>query len=203
LFAHQLSQAWIDMRGIRDDFMREKHCDYFENSRRATYIHREYATRNPLGYIGYAHDCWGHSAGDGPTTPPIQVEGRRQSFLGYAARGAPYGPDDGTLAGSAALSSLPFAPEIVMPVVRRLVTQDGAIFGRRVLASGFNATVPCDDKQGWISSGELGFDQGLIVMMIENHRSDLLWALGRDNAYVRTGLQRAGFRGGWLERPAR
>ena len=47
LFIHQFSHAWIDFRGIRDRFMREKRCDYFENSRRATYVQREYATRNP------------------------------------------------------------------------------------------------------------------------------------------------------------
>jgi len=47
LFVHHFSHAWIDFRGIRDRFMREKRSDYFENSRRAVYIHREYAQRNP------------------------------------------------------------------------------------------------------------------------------------------------------------
>jgi hypothetical protein len=32
---HHFSHAWIDFRGIRDRFMREKHSDYFENSRHA------------------------------------------------------------------------------------------------------------------------------------------------------------------------
>ncbi|HWG35679.1 MAG TPA: glucoamylase family protein, partial [Gemmatimonadaceae bacterium] len=52
LFIHQFSHAWIDFRGIRDRFMREKRCDYFENSRRATMVQREYARRNPHGFIG-------------------------------------------------------------------------------------------------------------------------------------------------------
>ncbi len=198
LFIHQLSHAWIDLRGIRDRFMREKDCDYFDNSRRATYIHREYATRNPLGFAGYAQDCWGHSAGEGPMAAPVEIGGRRQVFFGYAARGVPYGPDDGTLAGPAALGSVAFAPEIVLPAVRRLAARAGAPAGGAVLASGFNATVAAEYPAGWLSAGRLGFDQGLIVMMIENHRSGLPWRIGRDCAYLREGLRRAGFEGGWL-----
>ena len=124
LFIHQFSHAWIDFRGIRDRFMREKDCDYFENSRRATYVQREYATRNPRGFAGYDADCWGFSAGDGPSAEPRLVAGRRQSFYGYAARGAPYGPDDGTIAGSSTLSSLVFAPEIALPALRRMAARE-------------------------------------------------------------------------------
>ncbi len=198
LFIHQLSHAWIDFRGIRDRFMREKKIDYFENSRRATYVHREYATRNPLGFEGYAHDCWGHSAGDGPTVAAIEIDGRKQSFFGYAARGAPNGPDDGTLAGTAALGSLVFAPEIVLPVVRKLAARGGASPGRTVLASGFNATVPGSRAGGWLSADQVGFDQGLVTLMIENHRSGLVWRIGRGCGYIREGLRRAEFSGGWL-----
>src|SRR5262245_56507195 len=43
LFTHQLSHLWVDFSGIQDEFMREHGSDYFENSRRATYIHQEYA----------------------------------------------------------------------------------------------------------------------------------------------------------------
>jgi len=71
-----------------------------------------------------------------------------------------------------------------------------------VLASGFNATVPAGDAGGWLSAGQLGFDQGLILMMIENHRSGLPWRIGRNCAYLREGLRRAGFSGGWLRGPA-
>ncbi len=59
LFVHQFSHAWIDFRGIQDRFMREKRCDYFENSRRATLIQREYAQRNPNEFAGYDEHCWG------------------------------------------------------------------------------------------------------------------------------------------------
>ncbi len=53
LFIHQFLHAWIDFRGIQDRFMREKRCDYFENSRRATEVQREYARRNPHEFAGY------------------------------------------------------------------------------------------------------------------------------------------------------
>ena len=202
LFIHQFSHAWIDFRGIQDRFMREKGCDYFENSRRATYVQREYATRNPRGFVGYGDDCWGLSAGDGPSVAPQTVAGRQQAFYGYAARGVPYGPDDGTVAGSATLTSLVFAPEIVLPAVRTLYAQATRGEGRLLRASGFNATVNApeaeSEPEGWIAHGEFGLDQGLIVLMLENYRSGLLWRLGRTCPYIQRGLRRAGFTGGWL-----
>jgi hypothetical protein len=198
LFIHQFSHAWIDFRGIRDAFMREKDCDYFENSRRATYVQREYSMRNPGSFAGYGADCWGLSAGDGPQADARQIAGRNQSFYGYAARGVPYGPDDGTLCASATLSSLVFAPELVLPALRTLASRAGANYTNLLSASGFNPTVSEDGANGWISQGEFGLDQGMIVLMIENYRSGLPWRLGRSNPFVRTGLRRAGFKGGWL-----
>jgi hypothetical protein len=199
LFVHQFSHAWIDFRGIRDAFMREKRCDYFENSRRATYVQREYAIRNPRSFEGYSADYWGLSAGDGPSVPPCLVACRRQAFYGYAARGVPYGPDDGTISASALLSSLAFAPEIVLPALRALVAcgppEDDLACIR---ASGINRTVEGAGTGEWISEGTFGLDQGMIVLMIENYRSGLLWRLGRANTRLRLGLRRAGFRGGWL-----
>ena len=198
LFTHQFSHAWIDFRGIRDRFMREKDCDYFENSRRATYVQREYAIRNPRSFVGYGEDCWGLSAGDGPSAPPQRVAGRLQSFYGYAARGVPFGPDDGTIAGPSTLASLVFAPEIVLPVLRGLQACGPGSDGAAIRASGFNATTEAASREGWISAGEFGLDQGLSVLMIENFRSGLPWRLGRSNPCIRAGLHRAGFKGGWL-----
>lgn len=205
LFIHQFSHAWIDFRGIRDHFMREKRCDYFENSRRATYVQREYAIRNPHSFTGYDEDDWGLSAGDGPSTPRQQVAGCRQSFYGYAARGVPWGPDDGTISGPAVLSSLPFAPEIVLPALRKLQSRGDDVLAR---ASGYNNTVRVEEATDgatkppsaaqWISEGRFGLDQGMIVLMVENLRSGLPWRLLRDSKPIRTGLHRAGFRGGWL-----
>lgn len=195
LFVHQFSHAWIDFRGIRDRFMREKHCDYFENSRRATYVQREYAIRNPRGFSGFDGHRWGLSAGDGPGMTPRIIAGRRQAFYGYAARGVPYGPDDGTLSGPSILASLVFAPEIALPAVRALLACGPAAEARMVHASGFNASTR---PACWISEGEFGLDQGMIVLMVENFRSGLPWRLMRACPHIRMGLRRAGFRGGWL-----
>ena len=198
LFIHQYSHAWIDFRGIRDAFMREKDSDYFQNSRRATQVHREYAIRNPGGFVGYGADCWGLSAGDGPTANRRRIAGRRQSFYGYAARGVPYGPDDGTICASSVVSSLVFAPELVLPALRALWSRNGCNDATFIRASGFNPTVTEGGPNGWVSPGEFGLDQGMIVLMIENYRSGLPWRLGRANPFVRAGLRRAGFTGGWL-----
>jgi hypothetical protein len=198
LFIHQFSHAWIDFRGIRDCFMREKNCDYFENSRRATYVQREYAMRNPGSFTGYGGDCWGLSAGDGPQATARCIAGRHQTFYGYAARGVPYGPDDGTVCPSAILSSLVFAPELALPALRALWSRSVSDDATCIHASGINATVDEAGPHGWVSPGQFGLDQGMIVLMIENHRSGLPWRLGRVNPIVRAGLCRAGFKGGWL-----
>jgi hypothetical protein len=202
LFVHEFSHAWIDFRGLRDRFMREKNCDYFENSRRATQVQRQYAIRNPRCFAGYGQDCWGLSAGDGPSVPPQRVAGRQQAFYGYAARGVPWGPDDGTITGSSVVASLVFAPDIALPALRLMFNRPTGGKGRSVHASGFNATAGADVTEGgnagWISEGEFGLDQGMIVLMIENFRSGLLWRLTRNIPYLRAGLKRAGFSGGWL-----
>ena len=46
--------------------MREHGLDYFENSRRATYVQQEYARRNPNEWEGYSEVCWGLTACEGP-----------------------------------------------------------------------------------------------------------------------------------------
>jgi hypothetical protein len=198
LFVHQFSHAWIDFRGIRDRFMREKRCDYFENSRRATCVQREYAQRNPNGFVGYGEDCWGLSACDGPSDERPEVSNEPRRLFGYAARGVPYGPDDGTLAGSAALASLPFAPDVAMRAVRSMSARYPELLSGQRYASSFNPTVAGADQRAWVSSGHYGLDQGIVVMMIENHRTQLIWRLMRGCPSITTGLRRAGFRGGWL-----
>jgi hypothetical protein len=200
LFIHQFSHVWVDFRGIRDPFMREKRSDYFENSRTATYIHREYAIRNPGGYKGYGENHWGFSAGEGPGVTTMEVGGAVRRFFNYVARGAPFGPDDGTIHPSVIFGSLPFAPEIAMPAIRQLCEQNARISQEFCVPNGLNATMPGPDEQGWISEGQFGLDQGLTVLMIENYRTGFVWNLTRERRYFCEGLQRAGFSGGWLER---
>ena len=118
LFTHQLSHMWVDFRGIRDEFMRQHDSDYFENSRQATFMQQEYAIRNPMNFVGYGEYCWGFTANDGPGWVTRVVGGVKRQFFDYIARGAPFGPDDGTVAPWVVIASLPFAPEIVIPTVR-------------------------------------------------------------------------------------
>ena len=120
-FTHQLSHIWIDFRGIQDVFMRAKGMDYFENSRRATYVQQQYAIDNPLKFRGYDKCCWGITASDGPGPETIKVNGIERQFFDYVARGVPYGPDDGTIAPWAVVASLPFAPEIVLPTIDHFI----------------------------------------------------------------------------------
>ena len=198
LFVHQYSHAWIDFRGIRDRFMREKRCDYFENSRRATLVQREYAQRNPSEFSGYDEHCWGLTACDGPSDELPDVTGEPRRFFGYAARGVPYGPDDGTVAGWASLASLPFAPEIALDAARNMHRRYPEMLSESRYASGFNPSLATADHRAWVSRGHFGLDQGILVMMIENHCSGLIWRLMRACPYMRAGLRHAGFRGGWL-----
>ncbi|MEO8558999.1 MAG: glucoamylase family protein [Rhodospirillales bacterium] len=198
LFLHHYSQAWIDFAGIRDQFMREKKSDYFENSRRAALVQREYARRNPYGFAGYGKDCWGITACDGPGFTTLTIGGRERRFLGYAARGVPFGPDDGTIDPCATLASLPFTPELSLSALRHFCTHYPDMIRRSRLPSGFNPSFPGGSAAGWISQGSFGLDQGIVVLMIENYRSGLIWRLMRRCPYIGQGLRRAGFTGGWL-----
>jgi hypothetical protein len=98
--------------------MREKGFDYFENSRRATYVQQQYAIRNPKKFKGYEENCWGITASDGPGPATQKLNGKQMKFYDYVARKIPHGPDDGTIAPWAAIASLPFAPEIVLPALK-------------------------------------------------------------------------------------
>ena len=200
LFIHQLPQLWLDLRGIQDEFMRAKGIDYFENSRRATLVQQQYAIRNPGGWKHYGENCWGITASDGPGPKTLRVEGVERQFFGYVARGVPFGPDDGTVAPWAVVSSLPFAPAIVLPTIRHF----SALRLRERNSYGFKATFnPTYPKKvgtpyGW-TSGHLGLNQGPIVLMIENYRTGFPWQLMRNCPYVIQGLRRAGFTNGWLD----
>lgn len=200
LFIHQLSHIWLDLRGIQDDFMRRHALDYFENSRRATYIQQAYAIRNPHNFAGYDQWAWGITASAGPGPADHEINGVQRHFYGYLARGIPYGPDDGTLSPWAVVASLPFAPEIVLPTLQNFIRTYPEMRNQYGFVCSFNPTFP-NGEHGWVAGGYYGLDQGPVVLMIENYRSGLLWRLMRRCAPIVTGLRRAGFSGGWLGRP--
>lgn len=201
LFTHQFSHLWIDFRRIQDDFMRAHGSDYFENSRRATYVQREYAKRNPHGFKGYSEVCWGLTACEGPGPTERILDGVKRVFFDYVARGVPDGPDDGTLAPWAVVASLPFAPEIVVPALEHFNEIEVGVEHPYGLEATFNPTFPDEAGRGcgWLSPWHFGINQGPIVLMIENHRTEFLWRLMRSCPYVVEGLRRAGFNGSWLK----
>lgn len=214
LFGHQYSHMFIDFRGIQDAWMRGQSAkmgetlDYFENSRRAVYAQQKYAHDNPGGWAGYSSEVWGLTACDGPGDFTTTIEGRERTFYSYSARG-PGERDDGTIAPTAAASSIAFAPEIVVPCIKAMKRHYGrALYTEWGFLDAFNPTLKSYegelkhgkfvDDLGWFADDYLGIDQGPIVIMTENHRNELVWWHMREEPNIRRGLEVAGFTGGWL-----
>jgi hypothetical protein len=201
----------VDFRGLKDSYMRNKGIDYFENSRRATYAQRAYAIANPEGWKDYGKDIWGVTACDGPADVNRFFNGKMRKFISYAGRGMGGAQtyDDGTIAPYASGSSIAFAPEIVVPALRAMKQRYGAeVYGRYGFFS-FNPSFTYDDvKQthgrvvpglGWVDIDQLGIEQGPLVAMLGNYRSEIVWKTTRRSEWLQRGLRRAGFSGGWLD----
>ncbi|MCI0690418.1 Tat pathway signal protein [candidate division KSB1 bacterium] len=202
LFGHQYSHCWIDFRGIQDDYMRAKGIDYFENSRRATYAQQAYGKENPNQWRDYSENIWGWTACDGPKGIKLEIDGKQREFRTYWARGvsADWVGDDGTIAPTAAGGSVAFAPEICIPTLKAMRAKyDTLLFKEYGFLDSFNPSfITPETLNGWFDDDYLGIDQGPIVVMIENLRNDFVWNVMKKNKYIVTGLQRAGFTGGWL-----
>lgn len=199
LFIHQMSHCWVDFRGIRDTPMRQHDSDYFENSRRATMAQRAYCKRNSAKWEGYGQNCWGISASDGPGPCTKSINGKDRRFWSYRARGVPFGPDDGSISPWAAVASIPFAPQEVLEAIHHFEKMDF----RDVDAYGYETTINqsylSSVRKFWVSNRHIGINQGPVILMIENHLTGLIWELMRDCEPLVRGLQRAGFKGGWLK----
>lgn len=216
LFGHQYSEAWVDFRGIRDAWSRAHDLDYVENGRRAVYAQRAYAMADPAHWKGYGANLWGLTACNGPGDITLNLRGLgTRKFDGYTARGAglDYISDDGTIAPTAAAGSIAFAPELVLPALQAMKARYGDdVYDRYGFVDAFNPSLDTDLSpkegrvvrgKGWFDTLHIGIDQGPIVLMVENWRSGFVWRVMRKNPYIRKGLQRAGFTGGWLEQDAK
>lgn len=189
LFGHQFSHAFIDYRGLVDGYMKEKGIDYFENSRRATLVQQQYGIENPHGWVGYDSLCWGVTACDGPGD---KFNFDDKVFLGYAGRGASGADynyfDDGTIAPYASLSSLPFAPQIVLPTIKSIIKRNNpGIWGKYGFYDAFNHTA------GWVNDDFIGIAQGPMLIMIENFRTGLVWDYVMKDPVIQEGLHKLGF----------
>ena len=172
LFLSQYPFLGIDPRGLTD-----AHADYHAQARAHALVNRHHCLTNPHGHAGYGPACWGLTASDDPS--------------GYIAH-APT-EDTGTITPTAALSSLPYAPDEAMPVLRHLHDDLGdRLFGEAGFVDAFHP------GSGWVAEARLAIDQAPIVIGLENHRSGLIWDLvsGRDE--VRRGLTALGFRAPYL-----
>jgi len=210
LFGHQYTETWVDFRGIRDAWGRAHDLDYAQNGRLATLAQRAYAIANPGHWTGYGAEVWGLTASDGPGDVTVSSPQGVRRFSAYMARGAGLDEinDDGTIAPTAAGGSIAFAPSVVLPALMAMKQRYGKyIYDRYGFVDAFNLSfhgTPTAGNTypgfGWADNQQLGIDQGPILLMIENWRSGLVWKVMKKNPYIRRGLERAGFTGGWLER---
>ncbi len=173
LFFTHYSFCGLDPRGLKD-----RYADYWNLCVRHVQINREHCVRNPNGHPGYGADCWGLTASDDPD--------------GYDAH-APDN-DNGTISPTAALSSMPYAPQDVMQAMRGFLSRHGdRAWGPFGFVDAFS------EKRDWYARTILAIDQGPIVVMIENHRSALLWKLFMRVPEIQAGLRRLGFTSPWLD----
>lgn len=167
LFFSHYSFLGLDPRGLSD-----RYADYSLQNTAHARINHAHCTINPHGHRGYGPGCWGLTACDGDQ--------------GYDA----FSPtnDKGVIAPTAALSSMPYTPAESMTALRHFYSHmDGRLWRDFGLADSFNSS------RDWIAEGHLAIDQGPIVVMIENHRSGLLWKLFMRCPEVEIGLRRLGF----------
>ncbi|MBJ3777611.1 glucoamylase family protein [Acuticoccus mangrovi] len=158
--------------GIDPDGLRDAYADYGEQVRAHVAINRAYCIDNPGRHAGYGPACWGLTASDSPA--------------GYAAHSPTN--DLGVISPTAAVASLPFAPEAAMAALRHFVEDRGAaLWGPYGLADAFAPAT------GWVAPATLAIDQGPIVVMIENYRTGLVWQLMMSAPEVAAGLRRLGF----------
>lgn len=189
LFAHQYSFMWLNPNGLVDAYMKKKGIDYAENSRRATYVNREYAIVNPMKWAGYDSLSWGFTACDGPESK-YNYDGK--IFFGYAPRGSSGLDstefDDGTIAATAAGGSIPFAPEICIPTLMNLkdIYGGAGVWGKYGFVDAFNPTA------NWVDKDYLGLDQGPIIIMIENYYNGFVWKYFMKDEIVQKGLRTLG-----------
>lgn len=167
-FAHY-SYLGFDPRGKKDAF-----CNYFVRNRNHALIQQAYSLINPEQHEGYSADCWGLTACDGPN--------------GYSAHDIYPSNDDGTIAPTAALASMPYAPQECMAALRHFYRAQGEqLWGAYGFYDAFNL------DQNWFATSYLAIDQGPIISMIENHRTGLLWQVFMQNPEIATALQAIGF----------
>lgn len=168
-FAHY-SYMGFDPRGIKDT-----HTNYYQHNKKHSLVNRAYCIANPENHQHYSADCWGLTASDDP-------------LVGYLAHEPTSGGDNGTITPTAALSSMPYTPAESLAALKHFYRVHGEkLFGPMGFYDAFNL------DQNWYASSTLAIDQGPIICMIENYRSELLWNLFMSNPEIQPALDAIGF----------
>ena len=167
LFFSHYSFLGLDPRGLSDAY-----ASYWEQNVAHSKINYEYCKANPKGYAGYSDECWGLTASDIPK--------------GYTASSPTN--DKGTIAPTAALSSMPYTPQESLKALRYFYYVLGdRLFDEYGFHDAFNLS------SFWFAPSYIAIDQGPIVIMIENYRTGLLWDCFMKNTDVQAGLDKLGF----------
>jgi hypothetical protein len=167
LFFSHYSFLGLSPKGLKD-----RYADYWEQNQNHTLINRAYCIDNPRNFKGYGENCWGLTASD--------------NHEGYNA----HSPDNdhGVITPTAALSSFPYTPEYSMQALRHFYYNLGdKIWSEYGFVDAFN------ESKNWYAKSHLAIDQGPIIVMIENHRSGLLWDLFMSCPEVQHGLRKLDF----------
>ncbi|WP_276374194.1 glucoamylase family protein [Chryseolinea sp. H1M3-3] len=168
LFWSHYSFLGLDPRNLKDDY-----ADYWEHNKNHTLINRQYCMENPKGYKGYGENCWGLTAS--------------YSINGYAAH-SPV-EDLGVISPTAALSSFPYTPDESMKVLRHLYDDLGEkVFGEYGFYDAFS------EQYNWYPTRYLAIDQGPAIVMMENHRSGLIWKLFMSAPEIQVAKDKLGFK---------
>lgn len=168
-FAHY-SFLGLDPRNLSDTY-----ADYWMQNRNHTLINRAHNIANPNNFVGYSDVSWGLTASDNP--------------FGYLAHEPTR--DNGTITPTAAISSIPYTPEESMEAIRHFYYVLGdKLWGEYGFYDAFNPT------NGWWADSYLAIDQGPIIVMIENHRSGLLWDHFMTAPEIQAALDKLGFTSG-------
>jgi hypothetical protein len=156
----------FDPRGIRD-----RYTNYFENNRAIALINRAYCIDNPRGFAGYGPDTWGLSAG-------VYTGGGR----------AQPRDDNGTINVMASLASMPYTPDESLAAMKHFYRDLGAkIWGAYGFHDGFN------QSENWFDEVYMALNQAPITVMIENHRTGLVWKNFMANPEIQPALDAIGF----------
>lgn len=167
LFWAHYSYLGLDPRNLKD-----RYADYWVLNRNHTLIHYRYCNENPKNFLGYGKECWGLTSS--------------YSMIGYAAHHP--SNDLGVISPTAALSSFPYTPEESMRFLKFLYAPE-----RDSLIGEFGPYDAFSFQYNWMLPHYLAIDQGPIPVMIENHRTGLLWRLFMQAPEIQNGLKRLGF----------